>query len=224
MSASRRSSGKGSAAVRIWVPALMLDGAVAAGGAHEFLDAPPGLVFDPVTDGQRGEHDAQVGLDGFADVVVDRPGLQVVLGHPEALLDVPQLVVGVDDELRRRGGEVGGVALPARQGTGLGLQLAVHRLRRAGQLDVAVAFDRGFAVDGALGFGDLLIDPAQRAPGPVMAELVVDDPIRDPAGLLRCWWPATAGSAPTRRESARQGVCRAIPAPHRARTGCGCRG
>ena len=53
----------------------------------------------------------QVGLDGFAFVVVDRPGLQVVLGHAEALLDAPQLVVGVDDELRGLAGEVGGVAL-----------------------------------------------------------------------------------------------------------------
>ena len=45
-------------------------------------------------------------------VVVDRAGGQVVLGHPEALLDAPQLVVGVDDELRGHAGEVGGVALP----------------------------------------------------------------------------------------------------------------
>jgi hypothetical protein len=29
-------------------------------------------VFDPVTDRQCGEHDAQVGLDGVAGVVVDR--------------------------------------------------------------------------------------------------------------------------------------------------------
>jgi hypothetical protein len=34
-----------------------------------------------------------------------------VLGHPEGLLDVPELVIGVDDELRRFGGEVGGIAL-----------------------------------------------------------------------------------------------------------------
>jgi hypothetical protein len=34
-----------------------------------------------------------------------------VLGHPEALLDAPQLVIGIDDELRADGGEVGGVAL-----------------------------------------------------------------------------------------------------------------
>jgi hypothetical protein len=64
-----------------------------------------------VADGQGCEHDVQVSLDGFAFVVVDRSGLQVVFGHAEALLDAPQLVVGVDDELRGLTGEVGGVAL-----------------------------------------------------------------------------------------------------------------
>ena len=72
------------------------DGAAAAYGAYEFLDAPAGLVLDPVADGQGCEHDVQVSLDGFAFVVVDRSGLQVVFGHAEALLDAPQLVVGVE--------------------------------------------------------------------------------------------------------------------------------
>lgn len=36
-----------------------------------------------------------------------------------------------------------------------------------------------------MGLGDLLIDAAQRAPGAVVAALVVGDPIRDPAGALR---------------------------------------
>ena len=81
-------------------------------------------------------------------------------------------------------GEVGGVALPARQCSGLGFQGAVDRLGGTGQLDVAVAFDRGVPVDGPFGLADLLVDAAQRAPGPVVAELVVDDPIRDAAGLL----------------------------------------
>jgi hypothetical protein len=60
-----------------------------------------------------GEHDAEVSFDGVAGAVVDGPGLQVVLGHPEGLRDAPELVVGIDDELRRLGGEVGGVALPS---------------------------------------------------------------------------------------------------------------
>ena len=38
-------------------PTFDLDGAVAPCGSHEFLDAPSGLVFDPVADGQGGEHD-----------------------------------------------------------------------------------------------------------------------------------------------------------------------
>ena len=78
----------------------------------------PVWCLDPVADGQRGEHDGQVGFDGVACVVVDRSGLQVVLGHPEALLDVPELVVGADHELRGLVGEVGGVALPARPARG----------------------------------------------------------------------------------------------------------
>ena len=81
--------------------------------------------------------------------------------------------------------QVGGVALPAGQCAGLGLQRPVHRLGGTGELDVAVALDRGVPVDGTLGLADLFVDTAQRAPGPVMAVLVVDHPIRDPAGLLR---------------------------------------
>jgi hypothetical protein len=58
-------------------------GAVAACRTHEFLDALAGLVFDPMTDREGGEHDCHVCLDGFAGVVVYRAGLQVVLGHAE---------------------------------------------------------------------------------------------------------------------------------------------
>ena len=43
-----------------------LDGAVAAGGADDFLDGPAGAVLDGPGDGQGGEHDGQVGLDGVA--------------------------------------------------------------------------------------------------------------------------------------------------------------
>jgi hypothetical protein len=57
-----------------------------------------------------------------------------VFGHSEALLDAPQLVVGADDELRGLFGEVGGVALPAGQLAGLGLQLPVDGLGGAGEL------------------------------------------------------------------------------------------
>ena len=62
------------------------DGAVAAGGADEFLDAPTSLGLNLVTDRHRGDDDAQVRLDRLADVVVDRAGGGVVLGHPEGLL------------------------------------------------------------------------------------------------------------------------------------------
>jgi hypothetical protein len=102
-----------------------------------------------------------------------------------ALLDAPQLVIGVDDELRGLIGEVGGVSLPPRQHSSLGLQIAIDTLGRPGQLDEPIPLDRCRTLHRAFGFGDLLIDPAQRAPGPIVAELVIDHPIRDPAGLLR---------------------------------------
>jgi hypothetical protein len=49
-----------------------LDGAVAAGGADELPDGPAGALLDEAGDGQGGEDDGQVGLDGvpFAVVVV----------------------------------------------------------------------------------------------------------------------------------------------------------
>jgi hypothetical protein len=51
------------------------DGAVAAGGAGKFLDAPAGLGLDSMADGQGGKHDRQVRLDRIAGAVVDRAGL-----------------------------------------------------------------------------------------------------------------------------------------------------
>src|ERR1700722_19901917 len=74
-------------------------GAVAAGGLDEFADGPAGLVFDPAADGQGGEDDGEMGFDGVAFAVVDGPGLEVVLGHAERFLDLPELVVGADHEL-----------------------------------------------------------------------------------------------------------------------------
>jgi hypothetical protein len=148
---------------------LDFDGAVAAGVADEFLDRPAGTVFDPAADGQGGERDGQVGFDGVALVVVDRPGLQVVFGHAKRLLDLEQPVVGVDHELGRHrgavraGGEAGDIALQPGQGSGLGLQRPVYRPGAAGELYEPFAFDRGLAGDGFLGLGDLLVDAAQGA-------------------------------------------------------------
>ena len=166
-------------------PGLDGDGAVAACGTHEFLDTPTSLSLNPVADRQGGEHDRQVRVDGVAGAVINRAGLQIVLGHPEALLDTPELVVGADDEIGGLAGQVGGVALPPCQRPGLGLQLAVHGLGRPAELDEPIPFHRCMSFDGALCFGDLLINPTQRAAGPIVAKLVVHEPIRDPARLLR---------------------------------------
>jgi hypothetical protein len=81
-----------------WSPPLDLDGAVAAGGADELADRPACPVFGPAADGQGGEHDREVGFDAVPLVVVERPGLQVVLEPPEGLLDLEQPVVGADRE------------------------------------------------------------------------------------------------------------------------------
>jgi hypothetical protein len=56
---------------------LDLDRSVAAGCLDEFPDRPAGPCLNPPADGQGGEHDRQMGLDGIALAVVNRPGLQV---------------------------------------------------------------------------------------------------------------------------------------------------
>jgi hypothetical protein len=87
-----------------------------AGGAHEFLDAPSGSVFDQVADGQGGERDRQVGIDGFASVVVSRAVLQVVFGRAEGSAPCAKAGVCVYDELRVGAGEAGGASVPPRPG------------------------------------------------------------------------------------------------------------
>lgn len=57
-------------------------------------------------------------------------------------------------------------------------------LAAPGHCDKPVASDRGVTVDGPCGLGDLVIDTAQGAPCPVIAVLVIDDPIGNAANLL----------------------------------------
>ena len=81
------SAGSGSAAVMSCLPGADLHGAVAV-----------------AADGERGEHDAQVGVDRLALVVIDRPCREVVFGHPEQGLDLVEPAVGADHELGGDGG------------------------------------------------------------------------------------------------------------------------
>ena len=67
----RRSSGLGSAGRDGVGAGLDLYGAVAAGGLDELLDRPAGAGLDPPADGERGESDGRMGLDGVALAVVD---------------------------------------------------------------------------------------------------------------------------------------------------------
>jgi hypothetical protein len=105
-----------------------------------------------------------VRLDRLALVVEDRPGGQVALGHPEGLLDLEQLVVGADHELGIHLDQVRDVAFPAGQGSSLGLEVPVHALGRAGELDEPVPLHRDLAGDRALGLADLLVDALEGAP------------------------------------------------------------
>jgi hypothetical protein len=45
-----------------------------------------------------GEHDGQVGLDRLPLVVEDRPRAPVGRGHPEGLLHLPEIVIGLDHD------------------------------------------------------------------------------------------------------------------------------
>ena len=56
----------------------------------------PGGLLEVSGDGQGGHHHGQVGLNSIALVVEHGSGSQVVLAHPEGLLDVPQLVIRGD--------------------------------------------------------------------------------------------------------------------------------
>ena len=80
------------------VVAVEVDGDVLEGleGADDALDADPGGLLEVPGDGQGGHDHGQVRLDGIAGVVEDGAGSQVVLTHPERLLDVPQLVIRGD--------------------------------------------------------------------------------------------------------------------------------
>ena len=61
-----------------------LDRPVATVCADEFPDGPAGALLDEPGDGQGGEDDRQVSLDGVALAVVDGPCPQVGLRHAEA--------------------------------------------------------------------------------------------------------------------------------------------
>jgi len=105
-----------------------------------------------------------------------RPFCQLRKDH----LDVPELVVAADDEVRGdgravgAGGQVGHVAFQPGQVPSLRLEFAVDTLGGAVEGDEPVPLDRGEPGDGFSGLGDLLVDAAQRAPGPIGPVLVVD--------------------------------------------------
>ena len=104
--------------------AVEVDGDVLEGleGADDAFDADPCGVLEVPGDGQGGHDHGQVRLDGIAGVVEDGAGSQVVLTHPERLLDVPQLVIRGDHltGAHQAGRNVGDIPLEAHQRPGPG--------------------------------------------------------------------------------------------------------
>ena len=84
------------AAVRWWPLRLMVTSWRGLEGTDDAFDADSGGVLEVADYGQGGHHHRQVGPGGVTGVVEDGAGPQVVLAHPERLLDVPQLVIGGD--------------------------------------------------------------------------------------------------------------------------------
>ena len=85
------------AAVRWWPLRLMVISWRGLRARMTRLMLNPGGLLEVSGDGQGGHNHGQVGLNSIALVVEHGSGSQVVLAHPEGLLDVPQLVVGGDD-------------------------------------------------------------------------------------------------------------------------------
>ncbi len=125
----------GWAAVTVWSPAWIVMARQSRRAFTNRLMLQPVACSTSLPTATAATTMLRVGLDRLALVVVDRPGAQVRLGHPEALLDLPQLVVGVQHVLRCRRAQVGDVALQTRESASLGLEVAVDPAGAAGQLD-----------------------------------------------------------------------------------------
>ncbi len=117
----------GWAAVTVWSPAWIVMARQSRRAFTNRLMLQPVACSTSLPTARAAITMLRVGLDRLALVVVDRPGAQVRLGHPEALLDLPQLVVGVQHVLRCRRAQVGDVALQTRESASLGLEVAVDR-------------------------------------------------------------------------------------------------
>ncbi len=136
--------------------------------------------------GQGGEHDGQVRFDRVAPRLNIGRACRPVFDMRKDLSTCQRswyLVITFGGR-HHLGGQVGDNNPSARPTHGSWLQCPVHRLGRADQLDVAVAFDRSMPVNSALRLGDLSVDAAQGAPGRVVAVLVVDNSVGDPTDLL----------------------------------------
>ena len=90
----------------------------------------PGGLLEVSGDGQGGHNHGQVGLNSIALVVEHGSGSQVVLAHPEGLLDVPQLVIRGDHlgGVHQACGDVGDIPLEPHQRPGPGQGRLIEHL------------------------------------------------------------------------------------------------
>lgn len=104
---------------------------------------------------QGGERDGQVRFDRITGPVVDRAGCQVVLGHAEGLLDLPQVVVVRHDLVggHHRCRHVGDVALEPDEPPCSGQAGLIEEALIAGESDESGGFGGFGAVDNCLGAG-----------------------------------------------------------------------
>ena len=88
------SAGMRGSAVICWRPRVIGGGAQRPQRLHDLVDRQPGAGLGLAGDGERGEHDGEVGFDAVAEPVEHRAGGQVGLGHPERAFDLVEVVVG----------------------------------------------------------------------------------------------------------------------------------
>ena len=126
---------------------LDLDGAVVTGGPDEFPDRPAGPGLDPAADGQRREHDGQVGLDGVRLAVMTGLACRSCLGMRK-LFDLEEPAVGADHELRRdrapagAGRQIGDISHPTRLRAALRFSAQIRRLQPVNQQLTALQPER----------------------------------------------------------------------------------
>src|SRR5262249_21380904 len=168
--ASRRSSGRGSAAVMVWSPAWISMVRQRRAVRTKLLIAQPVWAWiQRLTERAPNATGRWASMESRWRWEVGRSWRPGVVSR-QGFSSSP--VGGADHDLRghgravRAGPQVGDVALQPGQVPRLGFQLPVDGGGAGGELDEPIALEGHLPGDGFLGLGDLLIDAAQGAPRP----------------------------------------------------------